>query len=49
LLRVKRDELIDVVLRSPHIALGLLKVFIRRLRSANETIEKLSVRNGSDA
>lgn len=49
LLRVKRDDLIDVVLQSPHIALGLLKVFIRRLRSANDTIEKLSVKNGSDS
>jgi CRP/FNR family transcriptional regulator, cyclic AMP receptor protein len=44
LLRITRDDLNDVILECPPIALGLLKVFVKRLRSANATIQTLSAK-----
>jgi CRP-like cAMP-binding protein len=42
MLRIDRDNLIDVILEYPHIALELLRIFIQRLRDANGRIEQLS-------
>jgi CRP/FNR family transcriptional regulator, cyclic AMP receptor protein len=42
LLCIKRDDLLDVMLDSPSIAIGLLKTFVKRLRKANSAIETLS-------
>jgi CRP-like cAMP-binding protein len=42
LLRIKGDDLIDVILDYPYIGIELLKIFIRRLRKANATISSLS-------
>ncbi len=42
LLRIQGDDLIDVILDCPNIAIELLKIFVKRLRNANVTIESLS-------
>jgi CRP/FNR family cyclic AMP-dependent transcriptional regulator len=41
-IRVKRDDLIDVIMEYPMIAIELLKIFVRRLRKSNARIESLS-------
>jgi CRP-like cAMP-binding protein len=41
-LRIKRDDLIDVILEYPMIAIELLRIFVKRLRKANIRIESLS-------
>ena len=42
LLRISKDALIDVVMNAPHLGIELLKIFVKRLRSANERIMALS-------
>jgi CRP-like cAMP-binding protein len=42
LLCITRDNLMDVIIEYPHIAIELLKVFVRRLRAANIRIKDLS-------
>ena len=42
LLCIKSDDLNDLLLGYPTIAIEFLKTFVKRLRKANETIEKLS-------
>lgn len=42
LLFIKSDDLNDLLLSYPTITIEFLKTFIKRLRKANETIEKLS-------
>jgi CRP-like cAMP-binding protein len=42
LLCIKSDDLNDLLLSYPSIAIEFLKTFVRRLRKANESIEKLS-------
>jgi hypothetical protein len=39
MLRISRDDLIDVLVEHPLIALELLKIFVKRLRKANTRIE----------
>jgi len=41
-LRIGRDDLLDAILEYPHIGIELLRIFVRRLRSANERMELLS-------
>ncbi len=41
-IRVKRDDLIDVMMEYPMIAIDLLKIFVKRLRKSNARIEALS-------
>jgi CRP/FNR family transcriptional regulator, cyclic AMP receptor protein len=41
-IRIKRDDLIDVIMEYPMIAIELLKIFVRRLRKSNVRIESLS-------
>lgn len=41
-IRVKRDDLIDVISEYPTIAIELLKIFVKRLRKSNVRIETLS-------
>jgi CRP/FNR family cyclic AMP-dependent transcriptional regulator len=41
-LRIKRDDLIDVIIEYPMIAIELLRIFVKRLRKANVRIESLS-------
>jgi CRP-like cAMP-binding protein len=42
LLRIKRDDLIDVILEYPMIAIEMLRIFVRRLRKSNARVEALS-------
>jgi CRP-like cAMP-binding protein len=51
ILRIGSDDLVDVILDHPTIALELLKIFVRRLRKANDAIQELSVdgRGGTNA
>lgn len=42
LLIIQRDDLLDVVLEFPGIALELFRIFGKRLREANEKIRRLS-------
>jgi CRP-like cAMP-binding protein len=42
LLRVGRDDLLDVMRECPSIAIGLLKTFVKRIRAANSAIGSLS-------
>jgi len=42
LLYIKSDDLNDLLLSYPTIAIEFLKTFVKRLRKANETIEQLS-------
>lgn len=44
-LRIDGDDLIDVIIECPFIAIELLKMFVRRLRVANQKIEELSLRS----
>jgi CRP-like cAMP-binding protein len=44
MLRIARDDLIDVLVEHPLIALELLKIFVKRLRKANTRIESPSSR-----
>jgi CRP/FNR family transcriptional regulator len=44
MLRIARDDLIDVLVEHPLIALELLKIFVKRLRKANARIESQSSR-----
>jgi CRP/FNR family transcriptional regulator, cyclic AMP receptor protein len=44
MLRIARDDLIDVLVEHPLIALELLKIFVKRLRKANNRIESQSSR-----
>jgi CRP-like cAMP-binding protein len=41
-IRIKGDDLIDVILDYPYISIELLKIFIKRLRTANATITDLT-------
>ena len=41
-LRIRRDDLIDVIVDYPLIAVELLRLFVKRLRKANARIEALS-------
>jgi CRP-like cAMP-binding protein len=41
-IRIKRDDLIDVIMEYPMIAIELLKIFVKRLRKSNVRIETLS-------
>ncbi|MBN1130003.1 MAG: cyclic nucleotide-binding domain-containing protein [Chitinispirillaceae bacterium] len=41
LLRISKDALIDVVMSAPHLGVELLKIFVKRLRAANERIMSL--------
>jgi CRP-like cAMP-binding protein len=41
-LKVKRDDLLDVIAEYPTIAVELLRIFVRRLRKANARVESLS-------
>jgi CRP-like cAMP-binding protein len=41
LLRISKDALFDVVLGAPHLGIELLKMFVKRLRAANERILSL--------
>ena len=45
LLCIKSDDLNDLLLSYPSIAIEFLKTFVKRLRKANETIEQLSAEN----
>ena len=45
LLRLNKDDLFEVILECPHIGLELLKIFVKRLRSANTLIESLSCKS----
>lgn len=45
LLCIKSDDLNDLLLDYPTIAIEFLKIFVKRLRKANMTIEKLSSGN----
>ena len=44
MLRIVRDDLMDVLVEHPLIALELLKIFVNRLRKANNRIESQSSR-----
>jgi CRP/FNR family transcriptional regulator, cyclic AMP receptor protein len=48
-LRIKRDDLIDVILEYPMIAIELLRIFVKRLRKSNTRIESLSTGKNSSA
>jgi len=41
-IRIKRDDLIDVIMEYPMIAIELLRIFVKRLRKSNTRIETLS-------
>jgi CRP-like cAMP-binding protein len=41
-LKIKRDDLNDVILEHPSIAIELLKIFVKRLRKSNIRIETLA-------
>lgn len=45
LLRICREDLMDVIIEHPVIGMELLRIFVKRLRSANERIEALSKEN----
>jgi CRP/FNR family cyclic AMP-dependent transcriptional regulator len=42
LLRISKEALIEVVLNAPHLGVELLKIFVKRLRAANQRIQSLS-------
>ena len=42
ILIIRKDDFLDVLYRSPEIALELFKVFTNRIRSSNEQIRKLT-------
>ena len=41
-LRISKDDLLDVLRECPHICIELLRIFVKRLRHANNKIEVLS-------
>lgn len=41
-LRISKDDLLDVLREYPHISIKLLRIFVKRLRRANRQIETLS-------
>jgi CRP-like cAMP-binding protein len=41
-LRISKDNLLDVLQECPHIGIELLRIFVKRLRHANSRIEALS-------
>ncbi|MBD3314575.1 MAG: cyclic nucleotide-binding domain-containing protein [Chitinivibrionales bacterium] len=43
ILRISSDDLVDVIHEQPNVALGLLRIFVRRLKKADEVIHKLTV------
>jgi CRP/FNR family cyclic AMP-dependent transcriptional regulator len=45
LLKLSKDDLFEVILDCPHIGIELLKIFVKRLRVADEMIEKINVQN----
>jgi CRP/FNR family cyclic AMP-dependent transcriptional regulator len=47
ILRISKDALIDVVMNAPPLGIELLKIFVKRLRTANERIMALSSIKGS--
>lgn len=40
LLKLSKDDLLEVILDCPHIGIELLKLFVKRLRAANEMLSK---------
>jgi len=42
LIKINGDDLLDVIIDCPYIAIEFLKMFVKRLRKANGTIEELS-------
>jgi CRP-like cAMP-binding protein len=42
LLRISKDALLDVILDAPHLGVELLKIFVKRVRAANQRIQELS-------
>ncbi|MDD5673497.1 MAG: cyclic nucleotide-binding domain-containing protein, partial [Chitinivibrionales bacterium] len=49
LLRINGDDLKEVIVDNPRIAIELLRIFVKRLRSANATIETLSRKDHKEA
>jgi CRP-like cAMP-binding protein len=47
LLRVSSDDMIDVMLENPTIAIELLRIFVGRLRHANGTIQQLAMQKNN--
>ncbi len=47
LLRIARDDLVDVIAEYPFIAVELLKIFVKRLRKANNRIEVKDAKHGT--
>lgn len=48
LLRISKDALLDVVLDAPLLGVELLKIFVKRVRLANQRIQELSKTRESD-
>ena len=42
LMRISKEDLMEVIIECPHIGIELLRIFIRRLRRANLKIEELA-------
>ena len=49
LLRISKDALIDVIMNAPYLGIELLKIFVKRLRAANERIMALSSDKGKQS
>jgi CRP-like cAMP-binding protein len=49
LLRISKDALIDVVMNAPLLGIELLKIFVKRLRAANERFMALSTAKGNQS
>ena len=47
LMRICKEDLMEVILECPHIGIELLRIFIKRLRTANLRIEELMKMNRS--
>lgn len=43
LLRISKEALLDVILDAPHLGVELLKIFVKRVRAANQRIQELSI------
>jgi CRP/FNR family transcriptional regulator, cyclic AMP receptor protein len=48
-LRLLRDDLLDVIEDYPHIAVELIKIFVKRLRAANAKIENNGLSQGEQS
>jgi CRP-like cAMP-binding protein len=49
LLRMSKEALMNVVMESPHLGVELLKIFVKRLRAANERIMSMTLDKGKNA